>query len=73
MTARYLLLTALLACLPATAMADDLIFLTGGRVYHGTVLESTHDWIKCRAKVDGTENEYTVKREEFDPHFFYRV
>ncbi|MHC4940281.1 MAG: hypothetical protein ACYTHK_15155 [Planctomycetota bacterium] len=73
MTGRFLCLAALLGSIAATATADELIFLKGGQVYHGTVLESTHDWIKCRAKVDGTENEYTVDREEFDPHFFYRV
>lgn len=56
-----------------TATADDLIFLTGGRVYHGTVLESTADTITVRAKVDDKENVYKVKRAEFDPHFFYRV
>lgn len=70
---RVWIAAAALMALPALSRADDLIFLTGGRVYHGTVLESTWDWVKVRAKVDGEENDYTVPADEFDPHFFYNV
>jgi len=70
---RMLMTAALLGCAAATAHADDLIFLTGGRVYNGTVLESTWDWVKVRATVDGEENDYTVDADEFEPHCFYVI
>jgi tetratricopeptide (TPR) repeat protein len=70
---RMLMTVALLGCAAATAHADDLIFLTGGRVYNGTVLESTWDWVKVRATVDGEQNDYTVDADEFEPHCFYVI
>jgi len=64
-----------LACgsVAAEAQEEQLIFLTGGRVYRGTVLDSSWEWVKVRATVDDTENDYTVDVDELDPHFFYTV
>jgi len=70
---RFRMAAAALVALSVHAKADDLIFLTGGRVYQGTVLESSWDWIKVKATVDGAQETHTVAADEFDPHFFYVV
>jgi tetratricopeptide (TPR) repeat protein len=58
----------------AAQQAEQLIFLVGGRVFHGTVLESNWESVKISRKTEGgSPSTFVVPVHECDPHFFYQV
>ena len=68
------IVAGLLAFFAADANAQQMIFLTGGRVFKGKVLESTPTSVKVTVTIEGAgEQTHTVPVEECDPHFFYSV
>jgi len=67
-------IVTMLALLTAEARAEQLLFLTGGRVFKGEVLSSTPNSVTARVKIEGSgEQTHTVSSDECDPHFFYSV
>lgn len=53
--------------------AEELIFLRGGDVFHGEVLESTWDTVKISRKTETGETTFTVPADDVEPYFYYKV
>jgi len=75
MTKSILAIVTILSLFAAqAAAADQLIFLKGGRVFHGEILKSDWDTVTIKRKLDaGGEETITVPARDCEAYFYYTV
>ena len=74
MTKSILATVAILTLITAASAAEQLIFLKGGRVFHGEVLKSDLENVTIKRKLDnGSETTITVPVADCEAYFYYTV